>query len=117
MQPVKKQLKQFVLACQTEEEYQRMLRDLVLVSKSKEWKTAIAVLWEIKNQMAIELLESPKFTKQSETDKDITQRVYHNISEWIDFLTRPAQWVQKKSLIQKFKPASIPKGRDVGKEQ
>ena len=100
MQPVRKQLKRFVLLCNTNEEYQRKLGILTRAAKSEEWKIVIEILWSIKNEMAIDLLESSGFTKKTREEKDTTQRVYHNISEWIDFLTNPMRWVAKKGRIQ-----------------
>lgn len=103
MQPVKKQLRKFITLCDNNDEYDRRLNNLILASKSEQWKTVIEILWTIKNDMAIELLSNAKFTKQTEAEKDITQRVYHNISEWIDFLTNPRVWVQKKGMVQNLK--------------
>ena len=63
-------------------------------------------MWNIKNELAIELLQSSKYTKDDQQSKDVTQKVYHNIAEWIDFLTQPANWIAKKGQIQlltKFK--------------
>lgn len=100
MQPVRKQLKRFVALCNTNEEYSRKLDILSRVSTSAEWKVVIEILWMIKNEMAIELLQSSNFTKESLETKDITQKVYHNISEWIDFLTRPKMWIAKKCRLQ-----------------
>ena len=100
MQPVKKQLKQFVLLCNTSEDYQQKLARLSNIVKSEEWKLVIEILWSIKNDMAIELLQSTKFIKEDISNKDITQRVYHNIAEWIDFLTNPMKWIAKKGRIQ-----------------
>lgn len=103
MQPVKKQLRKFVSLCDRNDEYDRRLNNLILASKSEQWKTVIEILWSIKNEMAIELLQDRKFIEKTEAEKDITQRVYHNISEWIDFLTNPRVWVQKKGMIQNLK--------------
>ena len=100
MIPVKKQLKRYISTCANNDEYQRRLEGLIRVVKSDEWKTVIQILWEIKNQMAIELLHSQKYTKDTIESKDITQKVYHNISEWIDFLTDPRGWIGKKGMIQ-----------------
>jgi len=100
MQPVRKQLKRFVTLCNNDEEYQRKLGVLQRAGRSEEWKIVIEILWNIKNEMAIELLQSSNFTKESEETKDITQRVYHNIAEWIDFLTQPNRWIAKKGRIQ-----------------
>ena len=100
MQPVKKQLRQFTKVCLTNDEYNRKLESLIHASKSEPWKVVIEILWSIKNEMAIELLSNAKFTNKDKTEKDMTQKVYHNISEWIDFLTNPRLWVQKKGVIQ-----------------
>lgn len=100
MTPIKKQLKKYIAYCANDEEYQRKLNNLIRVVKSDEWKTVIQILWSIKNEMAIELLQSQKHTKDSVESKDVTQKVYHNISEWIDFLTDPKAWVRKKGMIQ-----------------
>ncbi len=100
MTPVKKQLKRYISSCATNDEYQRQLESLSRVVSSPEWKVAIGLLWTIKNEMAIELLQSDKYTKDSAESKDIKQKVYHNIGEWIDFLTNPRTWVQKKGRIQ-----------------
>ncbi len=99
-QPVRKQLKNFVLLCQNDEEYKRKLASLIAVSNTKEWKTAIELLWSIKNSMATELISSLKHTELTPEEKDIKQRVYHNINEWIDFLASPRKWVAKKGMIQ-----------------
>ncbi len=104
MQPVKKQLKRFVAICQNNAEYQRKLEGLVRVVKSPEWAFVIQILWSIKNEMAIELLESSKYTKDSQESKDVTQKVYHNIGELIDFLTDPRNWISKKGMIQMLTP-------------
>lgn len=107
MQPVKKQLKRFIVYFQNDEEYMREYEALVHVSKSEQWQIVTKILWSIKNEMAIELLQSSKYTKGDLESKDVTQKVYHNISEWIDFLVNPALWVKKKGkiqmLTQKFK--------------
>lgn len=100
MQPVKRQLKKYVALYSTTEEYQRRMDALMRVSKSKEWRIVIELLWSIKNEMATELLQSSKFTKDDEQSKDVTQKVYHNIAEWIDFLTQPGKWIAKKGRIQ-----------------
>jgi len=100
MQPVKKQIKKYITYCASNEEYQRKYGQLVRVASSAEWKVAIEILWMIKNEMAIELLQSSKYTKDSVESKDVTQKVYHNISEWIDFLTNPKEWVRKKGMVQ-----------------
>jgi len=102
MQVVKKQLKRFVSHCANDDEYKRKLDGLILAAKSESWKTVIELLWGIKNEMAAELLTNVKYTNLSESEKDRIQAVYHNISEWIDFLTNPRSWVQKKGLIQIF---------------
>ena len=100
MQPVKRQLKKYLSLCSTDEEYQRRMVNLIRVTKSEDWKIVIQILWTIKNEMAIELLQSQKYTKDSPESKDVTQKVYHNISEWIDFLTNPSNWIRKKGMIQ-----------------
>jgi len=100
MTPVKKQLKRYISSCATNDEYQRQLGQLTRVASSKEWQIVIQLLWMIKNEMAIELLQSAKHTKDSCESKDVTQKVYHNISEWIDFLTNPKVWIRKKGMIQ-----------------
>lgn len=99
-QPVKKHLKKYITYCQNNEEYQRQLEKIIRVVKSEEWKIVIQLLWAIKNEMAIELLHSSKFTKDDKESKDVTQKVYHNIGEWIDFLADPRKWIRKKSMIQ-----------------
>ena len=100
MQPVKKQLKRYVNLCNSSEEYKQKLADLTRVAKSDQWKFAVSILWSIKNQMAIELIEDKKFTALSPEEKDRIQTVYANINEWINFLTNPIQWVGKHGLIQ-----------------
>jgi len=100
MQPVKKHLKKFVTASMANDEFKRKLDTLTRVSKSDEWRIVIELLWGIKNEMAIELLESSVYMKDTSEAKDIKQKVYHNISEWIDFLTNPVRWVGKKARIQ-----------------
>ena len=104
MRPVKKQLKKFANICSSNDEYKRQLANLQAATKSKEWEFVIQILWSIKNHMAIELLDDAKYTKSSPEDKDITQRVYHNINEWIDFLTNPTGWISKKGLLQRIVP-------------
>jgi hypothetical protein len=100
MTPVKKQLKRYITTCGTNEQYQRDLSKLVRIATSQEWKIVIQLLWTIKNEMAVELLQSANYTKDSAESKDVKQRVYYNISEWIDFLTNPKQWIGKKGMIQ-----------------
>lgn len=100
MTPVKKQLKKYIASCSANDEYQRQLESLSRVVSSPEWKIAVGLLWNIKNEMAVELLQSKKYTEDSSESKDVTQKVYHNIAEWIDFLTNPRIWVQKKCKIQ-----------------
>ena len=100
MEPVKTNLKKFVLVCANDDEYKRKLGNLARVLKSDEWKIVVEILWTIKNDMAIELLQSSKYTKDDISSKDLTQKVYHNISEWIDFLTNPIYWVRRKGMIQ-----------------
>ena len=100
MQPIKKQLKKYVTLCVNDSAYEARLDKLRRVVKSDEWKIVVELLWMMKNEMAIELLQSSKYTKASNEEKDVTQKVYHNISEWIDFLTSPTNWVQKKGLLQ-----------------
>ncbi len=100
MTPVKKQLKKYITACGSSEEHQRQLESLSRVVASPEWKVVIQLLWTMKNEMAIELLQSQNYTKDSMESKDVTQKVYHNISEWIDFLTNPKGWIRKKGMIQ-----------------
>lgn len=100
MQPIKKQLKKYVALCVNDAVYKSKFEKLRRVSKSEEWKIVVELLWMMKNEMAIELLQSTKYTNSSDEQKDITQKVYHNISEWIDFLTNPTVWVQKKGLLQ-----------------
>jgi hypothetical protein len=98
--PVTKHLRKYVEICGSNDEYQRRLSDIDRVVKSEEWKYVIQILWTIKNEMAIELLESPKFTALSPDEKDKTQTVYASINEWINFLTNPMAWIRKKGMIQ-----------------
>jgi hypothetical protein len=100
MRPVRRQLKRYITTCSTNEEYQRKLEQLIRIARSEEWKIVVQILWTIKNEMAIELLQSQKYTKDTIESKDVTQKVYHNISEWIDFLTSPREWIGKKGMIQ-----------------
>lgn len=97
---MKKQLKKFVALCNTNEEYQRKLDMLIRVSKSEEWRFVISLLWSIKSDMAAELLESSKYTKEDHESKDVTQKVYHNIAEMIDFFAQPRNWIAKKNRLQ-----------------
>ena len=97
---VNRQLKKYVQFCSSNEEYQRKLVALERVTKSEEWKYVVQILWSIKNEMAIELLESAKFTELPPDEKDKLQTVYSNINEWINFLTSPMSWVRKKGMIQ-----------------
>ena len=97
---MKKQLKKFVQLYTNDDTFKAELDSLIFVSKSKEWKTALKILWSVKNQMAMELLDSSKFTEGDVQSKDVTQRVYHNISEFIDFLAQPVTWINKKGRIQ-----------------
>jgi hypothetical protein len=100
MTPVKKQLKRYITSCGSNDEYQRQLDSLSRVVSSTEWKIVIQLLWMIKNEMAVELLQSQKYTKDLAESKDVTQKVYHNIGEWIDFLTNPNLWIREKGMIQ-----------------
>lgn len=100
MTPVKKQLKRYVTSCANNEQYQRDIERLTRVATSEEWKIVVQLLWMIKNEMAIELLQSANYTKDSPESKDVRQKVYHNINEWIDFLTNPKQWIGKKGMLQ-----------------
>lgn len=97
--PTKETLKNFVLVCYSNEEYARKLVALERASKSDEWRTVIEILWTIKNKMASELVSSRKITELGATEKDIVQRVYHEVNEIIDFLTTPMKWVGKKGLL------------------
>ena len=97
---VKRQLKRYVEVCANNEEYQRKIVAIERVVKSEEWKYVIQIMWMIKNEMAIELLESQKFTELPPDEKDKIQTVYSNINEWINFLTSPMKWVRKKGMIQ-----------------
>lgn len=112
--PVKRQLKKYVQVCASNDEYQRRLANLDRVVKSEEWKYAIQILWSIKNEMAVEMLESKQFMALSPDEKDRIQTVYANINEWINFLTNPMGWVRKKGMIQlltsKFKGEFKPQG-------
>jgi hypothetical protein len=114
--PVTRQLKRYVQICANNDEYQRRLHAIEQVVRSEEWKYVIQILWTIKNEMAIELLESNKFTALPPDEKDKTQTVYASINEWINFLTNPMGWVKKKGLIQlltsKFKGEAQTKGED-----
>jgi hypothetical protein len=98
--PVKKRLKNFIVECANNSEYEQALKKLSSVVKTDDWKFVVQVLWSIKNEMAIELLQNRQHTAMSAEEKDITQKVYHNISEWIDFLTNPMWWVRKKGMVQ-----------------
>jgi hypothetical protein len=98
-QPAKKAIKNFVLLCSTNEEYERKLVSLERAVKSPEWSTVIEILWTIKNDMASELLASAKLTQLEANEKDTVQRVYHEVNEIIDFLTMPMKWVSKKGLL------------------
>ena len=97
--PAKEAIKKFVLLCYSNEEYSQKLVGLERVVKSKEWTTVIEILWSIKNNMASELLESDKLTQSDSGQKDIVQRVYHEVNEIIDFLTLPTKWISKKGLL------------------
>jgi len=100
MKPVAKSaIKNFVLVCSNNEEYERRLTSLIRASKSEEWKVVVELLWNIKNNMASELVASDKLTDMDATQKDIVQRVYHEVNEIIDFLTMPARWIGKKGLL------------------
>ena len=100
MQPVKKQLNKFVVVCENNEEYKRKMNNLIRVVKSEEWLFVVQILWSIKNDMASDLLTSEKYMKDDPQSKDITQKVYYNIGEWIDFLTNPRVWIAKKSRLK-----------------
>lgn len=102
MQVVKKQLRKYVQICASNEEYDRRIKEIEAVVHSEQWKCVVQILWTIKNEMAIELLESSKFTALSPDEKDRTQTVYANINEWINFLTSPLKWVRKNNLIQQI---------------
>ena len=97
--PVNRILRKYVHICESNEDYQRKLVSLDRVAKSEEWKTVIQILWTIKNEMAVEMLESKKFTELSPDEKDKAQKVYSNINEWINFLTNPMGWIGKNGLI------------------
>lgn len=112
MQVVKKQLRKYVQLCASDAEYQRRLEAINAVVKSDQWKYVIQILWMIKNEMAIELLESKKFTALPPDEKDRVQTVYANINEWINFLTAPMKWVRKKGMIQKIKGRMRTQGED-----
>ena len=47
----------------------------------------------------MELLQSSRFTESSAEDKDLTQKLYFNINEWIDFLVNPSSWIKQKRLL------------------
>ena len=98
-QPAKEAIKNFIIVCASDEEYNRRFSSLEFAAKSPEWKTVIEILWGIKNNMASELLASSKLTELDAAEKDIVQRVYHEVNEIIDFLTAPTKWVQKKGLL------------------
>jgi hypothetical protein len=92
-------LKDFAYLCYTNEEYAQKLVSLERAAKSEQWRIVIEILWSIKNKMASELVSSSKVTKLDATEKDIVQRVYHEVNEIIDFLTNPVKWVGKKGLL------------------
>jgi hypothetical protein len=76
--------------------------EIEAVVHSEQWKYVIQILWTIKNEMAIELLESKKFTALPPAEKDRIQTVYAGINDWINFLTNPLQWIRKKGMIQQL---------------
>lgn len=98
-QPAKRALKEFAYICHSTEEYQQKLVELDRIVKTKEWATVVQILWNIKNKMASDLVGSIKVTNLDPTEKDIVQRVYHEVNEMIDFLTRPLNWVNRKGLL------------------
>jgi hypothetical protein len=99
--PAKEALKNFVLICYSDEEYQRKLVSLERAARSKEWSIVIELLWTMKNNMASTLLTSDKLTQSDPQQKDITQQVYHEVNEIIDFLTSPTKWIGKKGLLSR----------------
>ena len=97
--PAKEAIKNFVLLCYSNEEYERKLVRLERAAKGEDWSIVIEILWTIKNTMASTLLTSDKLTQSDPQQKDITQQVYHEVNEIIDFLTSPTKWISKKGLL------------------
>jgi len=98
-QPVNQALKEWVAICDTSEEYQQKINNLSRVMKTEEWVVVVEILWSIKNKMASDLLQSHRITMMDSGEKDIVQRVYHEVNEIIDFLTKPVNWISKKGRL------------------
>jgi len=97
--PAKEAIKNFVLICASDEEYKRKFASLERAMTGPDWKTVVEILWMVKNNMASELLTDNKLTELSAAEKDIVQRVYHEVNEIVDFLTSPSKWVKRKGLL------------------
>ena len=97
---MKNLLNQFIKLCDNEE-FQRRMVAYERVLKTKQWEFVRDVLLTVKGTMLSDML-SHRFTILDQTEKDVTQRTYHNINEVLEFLSSPAKWIRRKSIYEQF---------------
>lgn len=94
-------INQFVELYNTNETFQKELEGYDRIIKTKQWKFLMDAFLTIKGTMLNDLL-SERFTNLDVTEKDITQKVYHNITEILDFLSNPEKWMRRKNIYKQF---------------
>lgn len=43
---------------------------------------------------------SRSFTELDQTEKDVEQRVYYKLNQWLDFFVNPRKWMEQKKSLQ-----------------
>lgn len=106
---------QFIVEFQTAEEFRIKLASYERAIKSKDWEFVRDTLLVIRGTMMRDMLSKP-YTRLPKEEKDITQKVYYQLDQLLQFLSDPRKWISSKNMAtpipqDKVKTPSQRRGR------
>ena len=77
------------------DEFQRRQANYERVLKSKEWEFVRDTYLTMRSRMLSDML-SAEYTKLDQTEKDVRQRAYFQIDQFLEFMSNPTKWIRYK---------------------
>ena len=81
------------------DEFVRQAQNYTRVLKTEEWSFLVNAILLIKGQMSTDMF-SAKYTKMSESEKDVLQKTYCQTMLILEFLANPQGWINKRALYK-----------------
>lgn len=84
------------------DEFERRQADYERMLKSQQWSFVRDTYFTVRSRMLSDML-SLEYTNLDQTEKDVRQRAYYQIEQFLDFISNPTKWIRYKKRFRQPK--------------